>query len=175
MLDGPKKAGGSPVRPASAERRRHPRYPFTAAAEAVELQSEMRIKARTSDLSRGGCYLDTINPFPVGTLVKLRLTKGKNSLESQAAVVSSHVGMGMALKFTTAEPEQLWILEKWLGELSGELPQQSDAPEQEEQASPEESKKEDQYYVLNELITTLMRKGVLTEAEAKAMLRKFPR
>src|SRR2546430_11628983 len=56
-------------------------------------------------------------------------------------------------------------LEKWLGELSGQLPRHRDAPEPEEQAGAEGSLKQEQLYVLNELITTLMRKDMLTEAE----------
>ena len=87
----------------------------------------------------------------------------------------SQVGMGMGLVFTAAEPEQLWILEKWLAELSGELPPESETREQDKQARAEESLKEEQQYVLNDLIIALMRKGVLSEPEGKAMLRKLHR
>lgn len=65
----------------------------------------------------------------------------------------------------TVVPGEVGSWRSGLGELSGELPQESDAPEQDEQAPPEASKKEEQYYVLHELITAPMRKGVLTEAE----------
>ena len=91
----------------------------------------------------------------------------------QAKVIYAQVGMGMGLFFTAAEPEQLWVLEKWLGELSGQLPRHRDAPEPEEQAGAEGSLKQEQLYVLNELIITLMRKGMLTEAEGTAMLRQL--
>ncbi len=117
--------------------------------------------------------MDTTNPFPVGTVVRLRLTKEKRSFEAQAKVVYSQVSMGMGLMFTAAEPQQLWILEKWLGELSGALPAGPEAPEQEEQAPAKESLKEEEHYVLHELVIALMRKGVLTEVEGKAMLRKL--
>src|SRR3989442_8940030 len=175
MVDDPKKEPDSPVRPASIERRSLARHPLIVAAETLELQSGTVIKARASDLSREGCYLDTINPFPVGTVVKLRLTKQKESFEVQAKAVYSQVGMGMGLVFTAAEPEQLWILEKWLAELSGELPPESETREQDKQARAEESLKEEQQYVLNDLIIALMRKGELSEPEGKAMLRKLHR
>jgi hypothetical protein len=45
------------------ERRRDLRYPFTAAVEAVEPKSQTKLNARTSDISLGRCYVDTINPF----------------------------------------------------------------------------------------------------------------
>jgi hypothetical protein len=35
-------------------------------------------------------------------------------------VVHSKTGMGMGLFFGHAEPDQLWVLEKWLGELTGD-------------------------------------------------------
>ena len=40
------------------ERRRHQRYPFAAAVEALEFMSETRIQGRVSDLSRGGCFME---------------------------------------------------------------------------------------------------------------------
>ncbi len=61
------------------------------------------------------------------------------------------------------------------GELSGELPPESETPEQDKQARAEESLKKEQQYVLNDLIIALMRKGVLSEPEGKAMLRKLRR
>jgi hypothetical protein len=55
------------------ERRTDARYSFSATAEAVHLQADTRLNGRISDLSRGGCYVDTINPFPVGADVKIRI------------------------------------------------------------------------------------------------------
>jgi len=46
--------------PQQAERRASPRYPFVAVAEVTELSSGARLSARTSDLSLGGCYIDTL-------------------------------------------------------------------------------------------------------------------
>jgi hypothetical protein len=170
----------SAVETAVPERRSHLRYPFTAAAELEELHSGTKMAARSSDLSRGGCYLDTINPFPLGTVVKLRLTKERKTFEVQATVVYLQPGMGMHVMFTAAGPEQLWTLEKWLAELSGEVQPEVEAPEQREQpdqAVPKERSearpKGQQSEVLNDLIVALTRKGVLTHAEGKAMMRKL--
>src|SRR3979490_2345989 len=110
------------------ERRRHTRYPFTVTVEAVESKSQTRIQGRTSDLSRGGCYVDTISSFPAGSAVKIRLTKDARSFESQAQVVYSSVGMGMGVKFTSSASQQLSTLEKWGGELSGKLAPEPQLP-----------------------------------------------
>jgi hypothetical protein len=49
------------------DRRRTPRYPFVANAEVNEAASQTRIFARVSEISMNGCYLDMINPLPMGT------------------------------------------------------------------------------------------------------------
>ena len=54
-------------------------------------------------------------PSPAGSIVKIRLTKEMRSFEGTGReVVYSLVGMGMGVKFTDADPEQLWTMEKWV-------------------------------------------------------------
>jgi hypothetical protein len=99
------------------ERRRNTRYAFIAEVELLEPNSGMAIKGRTADLSYGGCYVDTINPFPPDTTVKLRLRKSDRSFEAQAKVVYSTVGMGMGLMFAAVDREQRQTMECWINEL----------------------------------------------------------
>jgi hypothetical protein len=155
------------------ERRNAPRYAFSAAAEAVHLQADTRLSGRISDLSVGGCYVDTINPFPIGVDVKIRIVKDNSLFVAQARVVYATGGMGMALMFTKIEPERRQVLEKWLAELRGEISPEAEALEQDGAGNVEESANGEQSYVLNELIIALMRKRVLTDAEGKAMLQKL--
>jgi PilZ domain-containing protein len=108
--------------PLGRDRRLMPRYPFTASAEALDPQSRARMTARTSDLSRGGCYVDTFCPFPKNSNVKLRLECNKEFLVAQAKVVYSKIGMGMGLCFTPLEQPHKRVLDKWIGELSGTAP-----------------------------------------------------
>lgn len=51
------------------------------------------------------------------TGIKLRITKEKVSFEAEATVVYSKIGMGMGLAFTSIDPQQMGVLEKWLGEI----------------------------------------------------------
>ncbi len=161
------------------ERRQHARYPFTATVEAVDSTSQARIQGRTSDLSRGGCYVDTISSFPKGSIVKMRLMKENRAFEAHAEVVYSLVGMGMGVKFTEVEPEELWTVEKWLGELSGELLPEPDVQLQAE-PSCDEGKPADKDFqvlseVLNDLLTEIMKRGALPPEKCEAMLRKLSR
>ena len=161
--------------PKTDEHRRQARYQFTAAVEAVDASSQTRIQGRTSDLSRGGCYVDTISTFPAGSIVKMRFTKEMRTLEVDAEVIYSLTGMGMGVKFTGTAPEQLWTLENWVGELSGELPAQRGLPQAVEESCAPVNPADNDSQVLAEVITELMRLGVLPSAKCEAMLRKLDR
>jgi len=85
-------------------------------------------------------------------------------------------GMGMGLKFTSLGAKQLQTLTSWIGQLSGELPPESatfDQEEKEVEAPSDLRLKDEQKYVLNELIVALMRKGILTEGQGKEMIRRL--
>src|SRR6185437_12479423 len=160
------------------ERRAHVRYPFTAAADVVDTISGTRLSARCSDLGLGGCFIDTTSPFPVGTVVKIRLTMEQKSFQAIASVAYSMPGMGMGLAFTAAEPDQIWVLKLWIGELSGErsrdlAPVQPQKKEALEEDSAQPGSGSESVFVLNELIITLMRKKVLSESEGKLLLKKL--
>jgi hypothetical protein len=157
------------IAPAFVERRRNPRYQFTASVELVDLQSRTRVQARTSDLSRGGCYVDTTSPLPPNSTVKMRLTKEKRSFTVEAKVIYSLPGMGMGLAFTSAAPEQVTVLKRWIGELSGELAPEFSAPEAAE-LTPGSKASSNVSSVLGAVIFDLMRQGVLSNEKGKALL-----
>ena len=102
-----------------AERRNAPRYPLVLAAEVVELPRYFKLSARTSDLSRTGCYIDTLNPVPQGSQVRVRITHRQDIFEAVASVVYVSTGLGMGVCFTQITAPQQATLDKWLNE-SGE-------------------------------------------------------
>lgn len=114
----PKGEGSQPTK-----RRSVRRCQFVASAEVTELGSGSRaqLAARTSELGLGGCYLDTLNPFPEGTLVQLRIFRDAGVFETEAKVVYCDGGFGMGLAFTEITPDQRSILESWLVELVMQL------------------------------------------------------
>ncbi len=99
-----------------ADRRTHPRYEFFAAAEVVPAESGARMETRVRDLSQQGCYIDTSNALPLGTVTDVRITKGGQLFEARARVVYSRATRGMGLVFTAIEPGRLRTLETWLAE-----------------------------------------------------------
>jgi hypothetical protein len=89
--------------------------------------------------------------------------------------VYAQQGMGIGLAFTTVEPDQLWVLEKWLGALSGQLPPEltEEEPAERSVLEPASNGSAEPGFVLNELIIALMRKRVLNESEGKQLLQKL--
>src|SRR3981189_1019370 len=106
----------SSVALAGADRRIHPRYEFVAAVEVVAAESGARIETRVRDVSQQGCYVDTNDALPLGTVTGVRITKGAQLFEARARVVYSRAGKGMGLVFTEIEPERQRTLETWIAE-----------------------------------------------------------
>jgi len=158
-----------------SDRRRHFRFPFIASVEAIEPRSHATLKGRVSDLGFGGCYVDTMNPFAVGTVINIRLTKEKATFEADATVMFSHPGMGMGVAFVSAMPQQSQVLHNWLNELSGKTTPEQEPPKGTESDGVAASPVKSQDFVLGELLIALIRKGVLSEIEGKAMLQKLYR
>ena len=161
------------------ERRRNLRFPISATLEAVETRSGTKLTGRTSDLGLGGCYVDTLSPFPIGAELKIRIVRGSETFEAQAKVVYSVNGLGMGLAFVSAQPKHLQLFQKWLLEISGQAAATpgSDTP-QPEAATPDAAEIHSTQppvntEVLSNLILTLMKKNVLTEAEGKELLRRM--
>ncbi len=156
------------------ERRRNLRFPFSASVEVVEPKTGTKIVGRTSDLGLGGCYVDTLSPFPVSTEAKIRIIRENESFEAQVKVVYSLVGMGMGLAFISAQPKQVRLFQRWLLEISGQpVPEHGDAADEADKKPAAESTQTFGNFVLSDLIMTLMQKKVLTEVEGKDLLRKL--
>lgn len=99
------------------EMRKSPRFPFIASVEVIEVQTDTRLKARTSDLSRQGCYVDTLNPLPNGTTLRLRFTHRDQQLDAVGRVVHSQPNMGMGVVFAEIATGNPPTLDMWLEEL----------------------------------------------------------
>ena len=97
------------------------RCPFVASAEVTELSSGTLLSGRTSEIGLGGCYVDSLNPFPEGTHVKLKILRDQGVFETKARVAYCHARFGMGLAFTDMTRDQLALLEAWLTEIVSQL------------------------------------------------------
>jgi|SRR5580700_9140187 hypothetical protein len=104
-----------------AKRRAVRRCPLVASAEVTELSSGTLLVGRSSELGLGGCYVDSLNPFPEGTLVGLKILRDQGVFETKAKVAYCDQRFGMGLAFTEMTPDQRSLLEAWLTEIVSQL------------------------------------------------------
>jgi hypothetical protein len=99
------------------ERRRAPRYPFSAAAEILDIVDDSRTRSHVRDLSSGGCYIETSDPLAPGTNVIVEIYTDTEFLETHATVAFREPNQGMGLCFSVMQPYFATILTKWLTEV----------------------------------------------------------
>lgn len=89
---------------------------------------------KLTDLSLGGCYVETESPFPERALIDLRLRAGEMAVHTEGMVRVMHPGCGMGVEFPSRTEEQRAQVENLIGFLQS----CADAPQME--VSPRELK-----------------------------------
>jgi c-di-GMP-binding flagellar brake protein YcgR len=77
---------------------------------AVEVRLELQkqstpLRAQTSDISLGGCYIEMMFTLEVGTRVKLTLFLSDGKANVDGVVVSRHMQVGNGIQFTAMGAE----------------------------------------------------------------------
>jgi PilZ domain len=106
-----------------AVRRAHPRFSFFAEAE-VTLRDGTGVRAQIAELSPRGCYIDTLEPIPVRTKLRLRICDGISTCELRGRVIYMNSGggfgiFGMGVLFEEIGAEQHSAIDAWLRGLAG--------------------------------------------------------
>lgn len=98
------------------------RLPFAAEIRATELDSGRESWGETSNLSKGGCYVRTRQPFSQGTLLEIEIKNQGVRFLTDAIVVYTLEANGMGLSFVNVPANELSILEHWLSSAGGKRP-----------------------------------------------------
>jgi hypothetical protein len=101
-----------------AVRRVNPRFSFFADAE-VTLRNGTGVRAQVAELSSRGCYIDTLEPIPTRTQLRLRICDGMRTCELNGKVIYMHSGggfgiFGMGVVFEDMAAEQQSTIDTWL-------------------------------------------------------------
>jgi CheY-like chemotaxis protein len=99
----PAKAGHSPA--SSAERRVQTRLPCRLGVEVYQAGDPAPQRCTLTDLSSGGCYVETTMPLRSGTKVEILLRTQELRLRLRATVHSCDPGFGMGVEFSLKTPE----------------------------------------------------------------------
>ena len=94
------------------ERPRARRYPFVAGVELVDLQSDMRVQGRVTDLS-----MNASKSLPAGTHLRIRISAKGSAFSGFGKVIYATSGGDIGIVFTQVERNDQVILEKWISDL----------------------------------------------------------
>jgi hypothetical protein len=97
------------------ERRQNTRYNFGAIAEVADLGSREDVIAVTRDLGLSGCFIKTPTPLPIGTEVRITITRPGSDFAAIGNVTGDVACEGMGIEFVEIEPKHQAVIEKWLG------------------------------------------------------------
>lgn len=97
------------------ERRVSPRFALSLVADVREPFNSNEMSGRLSDVSRTGCYIDTLHPLAPGMHVKIRLRMDEELFETLAKVIHVNPRRGMGLHWgANPQDKYLAILNHWL-------------------------------------------------------------
>jgi len=107
-------ARGQSNRTGVRDRRYAIRFPFAADVELIDMESGARIEGVTSDLSLGGCFVCTSKPLPIGTRMRITLSRRGQAVEALAVVRILKPRIGMGIEFIDIEAPSHEILARWI-------------------------------------------------------------
>jgi hypothetical protein len=125
------------------ERRGHPRFHCSGTARIWEQGQDLAFSARVNEISLGGCYIEIMSPLRVATCVRLELSFNRRSVSLEGIVRNSQAQYGMGIEFMKIAPAEAEKLQRVVGEVSGAVPVEAQAPHASPPASPAGSPLED--------------------------------
>jgi c-di-GMP-binding flagellar brake protein YcgR len=86
------------------DRRAHPRTKVSVQTELHLTDKDTPMREQTSDLSLGGCYIETMITIPVGTRLDVALWLGEEKVTINAIVVTCYPQVGNGIQFLAMPP-----------------------------------------------------------------------
>jgi len=106
-----------PSASAPADRRASPRFAVQVQIELHEAGSDVPIRTETSDLSRGGCYVQLNLTLTLGTYLHGKLWLDGSPVPFGGRVVTCHPQFGNGIMFLEFEGDGDQILARYLDAL----------------------------------------------------------
>lgn len=97
-----------------AERRHFQRYSVNVPIEVHKEGSDVPIRMQTSDLSRGGCYVQLMTTLPIGTYVNATLWLAELAVHVHGRIVTRHPQFGNGIMFLEFKDNGVQLLARYL-------------------------------------------------------------
>ncbi|HLX83239.1 MAG TPA: PilZ domain-containing protein [Terriglobales bacterium] len=104
---------------ATEERRGHQRHTVQVQIEIHPEDTDVPMRLETTDLSRGGCYVQMMMPFAVGARGRATLWLGDRPVVIHGQVVTCHNQFGNGVKFVEFEGQAQQLLDRYLSAITG--------------------------------------------------------
>jgi hypothetical protein len=95
------------------ERRQFLRHACRVEAHVTTEDGSVGLPTKMTDISLGGCYLETMSPLPIDSQIHLSFNPGAATLHVSGKVRSSQIGFGMGVSFTGMGPEDFEKLRRF--------------------------------------------------------------
>jgi hypothetical protein len=103
-------------------RRAFPRYRFFANADLIQSPSTFRLTGRVTEISRNGCFVDSLSQLPLDMELNLRICRGAETFATSGKIIYVRPWIGMGVVFLDPPKDQREILESWLARLPSAWP-----------------------------------------------------
>lgn len=101
-----------------SKERKHPRFKAAVPVEVRPPGVSSPLRAQTSDICLGGCYVEMMSTQAVSREVDITLWLGTTKVQTHGVVVSNHPAYGNGIKFTQLGYEELARLQEFVESLS---------------------------------------------------------
>ncbi len=100
--------------PHEPDRRRYPRYTVQVQIEIHAEGTDVPMRLETTDLSRGGCYIQLMIPLSVGLRLHATLWLDGHPVVIRGLVVTRHPQFGNGIMFVDFEGQAEVLLNRYL-------------------------------------------------------------
>jgi hypothetical protein len=112
--DQPVGSSSSDTAVTAPDRRSHPRFSVKVQLELRREGEDIPMRTETSDLSRGGCYVQLSLTLALGTYVQGKLWIEDSAVKFRGRVVTSHPQFGNGIMFLQFEDDGEQMLASFL-------------------------------------------------------------
>jgi hypothetical protein len=105
--------GSAPVLP-SPNRRRFTRHKVGLSIDLRDERVKTPTRTQATDLSGNGCYVETMLPLPVGTVLRIDFHLDSDRRSTSAVIRTCDPGVGNGIEFTGLTPEGKGRLQDYL-------------------------------------------------------------
>jgi hypothetical protein len=105
---------GAKIAMKPSQRRRFPRHKISFPLELRDERVNTPMRINATDVSGNGCYIETILPLPVGTVLRVDFYLQSEHITISAVVRTCDPGVGNGIEFTGLPPDGKQHLQAYL-------------------------------------------------------------